>query len=172
MNGAPSDDRPQDRPELSAPRGAAIAALILYVFWGMALSVAYFAFVNLTIGGDPGGFPVLALIVVVAAPYVALALGIRWGRRWAMWVFRILTWLGIGALAISLAIGIALIAGLVPGLREQVIDAQFTVVASLLLTPVGWWLQRRSRTVRWLDPSSRPSEWEPPVNRTHRRSEI
>jgi hypothetical protein len=141
----------------------------LYIFWGAALPVLYFAFLNVTIGGDPVNFPLLVIFLAIAVPFVFFALGIRGGRRWAMSMFRVLTWLGICTVVLSFLIDISLVTGLVPARQEQAIDAEFTLILSVLLAPLGWWLQRKSRTVRWLDPSSRPSEWEPPLNRTRRR---
>lgn len=40
---------------------------------------------------------------------------------------------------------------------------QFGIGAFLICTPVLWLLLRALKRVRWLDPTSAPEEWKPPV---------
>lgn len=158
---------PQDRPALSLPRAGAAALVGYYILWGLAPVMLFLNIQNVAAGGDPASAPVLLMVPIIAGPALMVVLGIRWGKIWALKLLRLLSWLGVAAVAAGTAISALVLAGFPggEGQRDKVINAQFTFIELIFFVPLGWWLLRKIYTVRWLDPKSLPSEWEPPLNR-------
>lgn len=97
-------------------------------------------------------------IAVAAAIMLTVGIGIGKGKRWAVRLFRSLSYAGMAALAAVLAFGAFLTMGAHP------LDACLAWVIfafAVVQIPLYVVIFRALRRVRWLDPESLPHEWEP-----------
>ena len=165
----PDNGGPRDRPALSAPKNAALAAVGLYLFWGYAPVLLMLAVGNAVRGGDPWNVPLLPAIILTTTTTTIMFLGVRNGRVWAIRLLRGLFWLAVASTAGSAGVA-ALVATSAGGggLHDNVANAHFTLIQMIVLVPLGWWLSRLIRHTRWLDPTSSPGEWEPAINQGRR----
>lgn len=158
------------RPKFSTPFGAAIAIILLYLFWGLTLPVAGLAIGWSMLGYDPVMQAFIPLVALIAVPIIAVALGMRNGQPWSLRLFRLLAVLGVAALAGDVVAGLLLTFGMIGSTRHDYLSGEFLLMASAVLAVLVFLIFRALRRVRWLDPYSTPEEWEPPVRRARRRA--
>jgi hypothetical protein len=162
---------PQDRPPLSIPRAGLPAIGLIYLFWGSIPPLT-----AMTIDGVRGrpDEPLIGHFVLVVAlaavPLVAVLLGLRNGRVWALRLLKALAAIAAVLLAADALGALALCFGVAGAGREAGLDGQFLLEACVLLAIVGWFLFRTLGRVRWLHPGSAPGEWEPPPRRPAART--
>lgn len=113
----------------------------------------------------------LLLLSISVAPFLVVAFGIRFGSVLAIRLFRGLAYLAFLAGVGDLTTGV-LIAGGVLGFQERMSrdGGLYICFCSLVLIALSSTTIFKMRRVRWLDPSSRPEEWETPFNRKARTS--
>ena len=158
------------RPALSAPKPALLAAGLLFLAWGSAAPVSALALGAALKTDDLLGANFPALVALSSIPFLAVALGCRAGAVWAIFLFRILAAIALLLAMIDLIGGVLISVGVVgfePGTSQNT-GVYICICAGVFLSlslALIWSIHR----VRWLDPYSRPDEWETPVNRASQR---
>jgi hypothetical protein len=150
-------ERPGNRPP-GAPWDAAIAAGAFFVAAGGTLVEVYACFAELA------GFPfvqhMLLEIGETAALMLLVGLGCRSGKLWAVLLFR---WSTHAAACLFVAISVCAVwSALGNPPRDPALAFVFSLLAVIQI-PAFIVIYRKFARVRWLDPQSLPSEWEPPA---------
>ena len=158
------------RPKLSAPRGAAVCAVLMYLAWGSVAPITAIAFgAALRISYDLLEKNFLIVLIISSAPIVIVTLGLRAGTIWSIFTIRYLTYASLIMALVDVCAG-TLLATRTVGFQEvksQHLGLFVCICASILLA-LSIALYRLIRRVRWMDPYSTPNDWETPVNRTAR----
>lgn len=168
---AAEHDSPGDRRSLSLPRKAVPVIPGLFIFWGLAPIIATLALGLVRgDGSDPLAGNLLWLLPLISGPTLVTIFGLRFGKRWAVQLLRWLGWIAAAITIVSAIIGLLVSLSLLGGQdRDAVLGGQFLMIAVTFAAPFGWLMLRTIRRVRWLDPRSRPSEWEPPMPQPRQR---
>lgn len=160
-------DAPSDRPPFSAPPAVYPVVVLLYLAQGSIPALLLMVCGSvLQPPRDLLGGQLLLYVLVVGGWLVALIVGLRNGRLWAVravrWTAGLLGLSTIAGLGVSLLLTLGA-AG--DGGRETMLLGRFGLggfVICLLVLVVLW---RRLGRVKWLDPQARPDQWEPPARR-------
>jgi len=152
-------DEAGDRPP-GAPRSAIAAIVCFYLLGAIVPNVLALSL------GDALHRDVFTpwmpwLILGETAVIVATTAGLGAGKRIAVRVFYGLAWPIAGLYFPLLAINLLMALGLAPGDQANGHDAVVTAVIMGVALPCPILLVRALLSVRWLNPNSRPHEWEP-----------
>lgn len=159
---------PTRRPPFSVPRQAlrVIASFFLVAgsvpaLWAMTAGPVFGSSHDLL----DDYFPLY--LVIVAAFVLGVIFAARTGRLWGLWLLRVAAQM-LAAMVVTGLVGNGLLAlGAVGnGTVAARASGEFGVIGLLICAPVAWLLLRGLTRVRWLDPRSRPEEWEPPLRRS------
>lgn len=155
-------DAPSDRPPFSAPPAVYPVVVLLYLAQGSIPALLLMVCGSLfqppreLLGGQ-----LLPYALVVGGWLIALIVGLRNGRLWAV---RAVRWtaglLGLSAFA-GLGVSLLLTLGAAgDGGRDAILLGRFGLGAFFICLLVLAVLWRRLRRVRWLDPHAGPDQWE------------
>ena len=153
---------PRDRPLGYAPRGTSLG-LAGWLLLPVGISAG-----SLTCAAPiiPNGFDLwlasLPYIFGVALlPLVLVAVGLRSHRYWFTCLFFYFGILLLGAYALSLLLAALILMGVFPVLeRATHVMSIMGTIDLVILAPFAWFLLRALRLKYW-QPGSLPSEWEP-----------
>lgn len=104
-----------------------------------------------------------AVSILLLLTIVGLKRGDVWGIRLFRAVARCLMAMMVFTFVAGLLLGTRVMGGRIAGAQES---GLFSLVAIVACCIPAWLLLSGLRHVRWLDPRSLPSEWEPPIAQT------
>lgn len=156
-----------NRPPLSMPKAAINALLYVYLLIGSIPAILLMVLPQLLHSNrDFLNDYFLVYLLIVGGWLLTLLFVVRSGRLIGLHLFRSTAFLLTAMLLIGLAAAALVAFGIAgDGTHDARLGGQFGVGAFLICTPVLWLLLRALKRVRWLDPTSAPEEWEPPVKR-------
>jgi hypothetical protein len=150
-------EQPCNRPP-GAPAAVGVAAGAFFLAVGGTLIELYSCAADLA-GFDFADYA-LVEIAVCFSLMVVVGLGLRTGKLWAVKVFRRTTHAAVLLCPAAIACAVWLTVGKAP--RDTALIG-FVVALALFQIPSFIVIYRTLARVRWLDPESLPSEWEPPT---------
>jgi hypothetical protein len=156
---AAGNERPGNRPP-GAPADVGIAAGAFFVAAGGTLIELYSCAADLA-GFDFADYA-LAEIALCFSLMIAVGLGLRTGKLWAVKLFRRTTHAAALLCPAAIACAVWLAAGTAPPDPALI---WIVVALAVFQIPSFIVIYRIFARVRWLDPESLPSEWEPPAGR-------
>lgn len=156
---ATGNERPGNRPP-GAPAAVGIAAGAFFVAVGCTFIELY------SCAADLAGFDfakyALAEIAICVSLMILVGLGLRTGMLWAVQLFRWTTHIAALLCPAAIACAVWLAVGTTP--RDPAL-IWIVAVLAIFQIPSFIVIYRIFARVRWLDPKSLPSEWEPPTER-------
>lgn len=149
--------QPENRPP-RAPWSAAFASAGFCLVAAMILIEVYLCLSDLLQFNFAGpGF--LGMWVGISAILLSFIVGIGRGKLWAVKLLRWSTYVLTALYPVVLVYAVEMYSGTSPFGKPF---AWITFIFSAIQLPLFFQIYRAFRRVRWLDPKSLPSEWEPP----------